>query len=332
MQNLSVMPSPMLASNHAIDRFSKNKDKWNGQPDCKKPRWSEISLKLGLENGQKPYEPSANSEIFAALDSMVINIPDYGKAGKAKGLVYDTAMSKLNIEVNGNQGLLDLRVVAEVVAAAYYNRDIGVDQKGELRGYEFSIGVGSAATWNDRGGIDKDSEQGPDTREDFYGTINIIGATAFTDLHYKGAKIRAEFGFFGDFAMVKSYSLQQFIDAEGLEGQPTVISKRGYYWGTGTTTLAGISMEKGKFKVGHDMQSSNAKIIHGRGRNQDQVTRQDDYRDQLKIDRFYIKYKLTKNLQIELSREYLHRSGSINNTYSKTGTEKRTRATLNYQF
>lgn len=329
-KTLGYSLSPMLASNHAIDRFSNDKDKWKGQPDCKKPRWSDISLKLGLEQGQKPYEHKANNDFFVALDSTVINIPEYGKAGKAQGLVYDTAMSKLNIEVNGNDGLLDLRVVAEVVAAAYYNRNIGVDNKGELKGYEFSLGLGSAATWNDRG--HRDSEYRPDTKEDFFGTINIIGATAFADIHYKGAKIRAEFGFYGDFTMVKSYALEQLRDAEGLEGQPTVIGKRGYYWGTGTTTLAGISVEKGKFKVGYDMQSSNAKIIHGKGRNQELVTREDDYRDELKIDRFFIRYSLTKNLSLELAREYVHRSGSINNTYAKSGTEKRTRATLNYQF
>lgn len=323
--------SPMLAGNHAMDRLSGNKDKTRAQPDCKKPRFSDISLKIGLERGQKAYEPSSNQEYFAALESTVINIPGYGKEGKAQGLVYDTAMSKFLLELNGNQGLTDLRIVAEVVAAAYYDRKITRDEKGQLRGYEMAVGIGSASTWNDRGGLDKDSE-GPDTKEDFYGTINILGATAFADVYYKGTKIRAEFGFYGDFTMVKSYALDGKIAAEGLEGQPTVIQKRGYYWGAGSTALAGISAEHGRWKVGYEGQRSQATIIHGRGRFQDQVTQKDNFHDELAIDKFYVKFKLTKSLTFELAQEFITRKGQINKNYAKSGTEKRTRATLNYQF
>lgn len=236
-KTLGYTINPGMATNHGIDKLEK-KDKFASQPDCKKPRWSDISVYLGLDKGQKAYDPKQSNSYVAGMDATVVNIADYGKTGSDSKLVYDTAMIKALVELNGNQGTTDLRVIAQVVAAAYHQKNLGKDEKGQLRGYDLILGLGSATTWNDRG-----TSEGT-KNEDFFGTINVLGATAHANIHYNGFNIKADFGFYGDFAMVKSYSLSKYEAGNpgGLAGHATTITDKGFYWGMGTSTLAAISV------------------------------------------------------------------------------------------
>ncbi|MGZ3807037.1 MAG: DUF3943 domain-containing protein [Bacteriovorax sp.] len=326
-KTLAYTINPGLATNHAIDSV-KNKNKYASQPDCKRPRWSEISTYIGLDRGQKPYQDSPKNNLLLGMDATVVNIENYGKAGTESKLVYDTAMAKVLLETNGNEGLIDLKVVAQVMSAAYHQKNLKYDDAGDLRGYDVLLGLGSGSTWNDRG-TNKKSNQ-----EDFYGTVNILGATAHADLFYKGYNIRADIGFYGDFAMVKSYALSEYKDSRGgtLDGEATVVRRRGYYWGYGTTTLAAISVKKGRFEVGYKGQFSSASAIHGRDRLPNTVELDTDFRDELQSNRFYISYNITNNLKLELSEEFNYRSGSVNGAQEEEGTEERTMGTLHYQF
>lgn len=319
--------NPGMATNHAMDAAFK-KDRFAAQPDCKKPRWSDISVYIGLDKGQKAYEHKANSNYIAGMDATVVNIENYGKTGTDSKLVYDTAMAKMLVELNGNEGVTDLRVIAQIVTAAYHQKNLNKDERGQLRGYDLVLGLGSASTWNDRGTAEGSKN------EDFYGTINVLGATAHANIHYKGFNIKADFGFYGDFAMVKSYSLNKYADetAGGLAGHATTITKRGYYWGVGTSTLAAISIQNGKWEVGYSGQFSSAKSIKGNHRREEDITNHDRFRDTISTNKIFISYQLTKNLKIKLSREYNFRSGSVEGGSKTEGTEVRTMGTLVYQF
>lgn len=321
--------NPSLAMNHGIDAVSK-KDKNAATPDCKKPRWSDISVYVGLEKGQKAYEPNLNNDYVVGMNAEVVTLSGYNREGSEKKLVFDTAMVKMNVENNGNQGAQDLRVIAQVVAAAYYQKNRGVDEKGQLRGYDLILGLGSASMWDDRG-------QGRNTgdtpsKEDFYGTISILGATAHANVHYKGFNIRADFAFYGDFAMVKSYALDSFSASRGgdLSDQSGVVRKRGYYWGAGTSTLAAISIEKGRFEVGYEGRYSHATSINERQRLS--ATSNDIYRDSFMTNKIYVTFSITKNLKFQLSQEYNVRTGTVNNEHRTEGIEKRTMGTLIYKF
>lgn len=319
--------NPGLATNHAIDKM-KSGDKFAGQPDCTRPRWSDISVFIGLEKGQKPYRPIEQKNTIFGMDATVVNIGDYQKEGQSSKLVYDTAMTKMLVEVNGNEGLKDLRVIAEVVAAAYHQKNLGRDEKGQLRGYDLIVGVGSGTTWNDRGTAYKTNN------EDFYGTINILGASAHANIHYNGFNIKADFSFYGDFAMVKSYALTNYTENNpaALMGQATTIQDKGYYWGMGTTALAAIAVSKGNFEVGYNGQISNAKSIKGHHRLQEQITSKDQFRDSVSTNKVFINYKLSKNLKIQLAREFNTRKGTVNRDNEFKGTENRTTGTLIYKF
>lgn len=326
-KTLGYTINPGLALNHGIDK-SKNGNKFSGAPDCSKPRWSDISMYIGLEKGQKPYEDKEKPNKIIGFDATVVTIDGFNKEGKSSKLVFDTAMAKALVEVNGKEGIGDLKVIAQVMTAAYNQKDITKDEKGQLRGYDILLGVGSSSTWNDRGTAYWEGN------EDFYGTIGILGAMASANIFYNGFHIKADLAFYGDFAMVKSYSIEQFKAGTpgGLAGQPEVISKRNYYWGLGTSTLAAISIQKGKWEVGYTGQFSNAKSIDGHHRNEENVTRHDQFKDSLNSNRVSISYHLTKNLKFQLSREYTLRQASVNNDFKTAGVETRTMGTLVYKF
>lgn len=320
--------NPGLSTNHAIDKI-KNGDKFASQPDCKKPRWSDISVFIGLDKGQKPYNPGKeNRSAVYGMDATVVNIEDYQKEGKSTKLVTDTAMTKMLVELNGNEGVTDMRVIAQVVAAAYHQKDLGRDAKGQLRGYDIILGVGAGTAWNDRGTGYKTPN------EDFYGTIDVLGASAHANIHYKGFNIKADFAFYGDFTMVKSYSLSKYTAANpnALDGQATTIQDKGYYWGMGTTTLAGISIARGRFEVGTNAQISSTKSINGHHRLEEEITSSDRFADALVSKKIYVRFNLTKNLAVQLARESFERSGSINGSYETKGVETRTSGTLLYKF
>lgn len=318
--------NPNMAINHGLDKAFKG-DKYAAQPDCKKPRWSDISVYVGLDKGQKAYEPSKNNDYVVGMNATVVKMDDYNKEGKGGQLVYDTAMSKMIVELNGNQGLTDLRVIAQVVMAAYHQKNMTKDEKGQLRGYDLILGIGSGSTWHDRGGAELSD------KEDFYGTVNILGATAHANINYNGFNIRADFGLYGDFAMVKSYSLEKLRTSNGgnIDNESSVMKRKGYYWGVGASAIAAISISKGRWEVGYWGQHSSATSVNDR--NRIEATSGNTFSDTMHINRVYISYSLTKNLKLQLSHEYNIRTGAVNGSeLASKGVERRTMGTLVYKF
>jgi hypothetical protein len=316
--------NPNLGINHAMDAHFKG-DKYAAQPDCKKPRWSDISMRLGMEKGQKPYLASENKGFNVGMDAQVINIQDYDKAGQERKIILDTSMTKMIVEANGNQGLVDLNVIAQVVFAAYHQKDLKEEANGNLRGYEFVIGLGSGSTWRDRG-----AEEG-DKNEDFFGTINILGANAHANIHINGFNIRADFAMYGDFSMVKAYALEPYLETHDKGNMSSVMQRKGNYWGYGASTLSAISVEKGKWTVGYSGQFSTAKSINKRNRVEAKVD--DRFHDTILVNRVFVKYALTKNLSLQVDLEQSLRVGSASGVAStKSGTERRVVGSLAYKF
>lgn len=325
-KTLGYTVNPNLGIAHAIDGAWKKGDKYVSQPECKKPRWSDISVYIGLDHGQKAYEGSKNNDFVLGMKAEVVNIDNYDKAGKKQQMVYDTSMSKMLVEANGNQGVVDLKVVAQVVMAAYNQKNITKDASGQLSGYEVLLGVGSGSTWTDRG-TEEDSVD-----EDFFGTVNILGATAHARFHMNGFIVNADFGIYGDFAMVKSYALEPYKASKNgdLTGESSVMRKRSYYWGSGASAISALSISRGKVEVGYEGQFSTAQSIDER--NRIESTSGAKFKDTLSTNKVYIRYNISKNFSIQLSREIDIRTGSVNGHFDTKGTETRTMGTLVYKF
>lgn len=324
-KTLGYTINPNLAINHALEK-RKSGDKYAAQTDCKKPRFSDISVYVGLENGMKSYETGNNSDYNFGMSATVVNIENYNKEGKEKKMIYDTAMTKLTAEVNGNDIVTDMKIVAQVVMAAYHEKNLTTDEKGQLRGYDIILSLGSASTMNDRGAKELDPN------EDFYGTVNILGATAHATGLYKGYKVEADFGLYGDFAMVKSFSLEQYKASKGgsLADEASIIKRKGYYWGTGSSVMASIAASKGRLEVGYETQYSRASSIDKRNRIESKTG--SEFSDTIHLNKMYANFKITKNLKFQIAQEYNVRSGKVNNSFNKSGVEKKISGKLMYQF
>lgn len=325
-KTLGYTVNPNLGIAHAIDGAWKKGDKFASQPDCKKARWSDISVYIGLDRGQKAYEGSKNNDFVLGMKAEVVTIPNYDKAGKDGKMVYDTSVSKIMAEANGNDGVVDLKIVAQVVMAAYHQKNLKKNDSGQLRGYDIILGVGSGSTWTDRG-TEEDS-----VNEDFFGTVNVLGATAHARFHMNGYIVNADFGIYGDFAMVKSYALEPYKQSKNgdLGQESSVIRKRSYYWGSGASAIAAISVSRGKFDIGYEGQFSTASSIDDRNRIESESGAK--FRDTLSTNKVYISYNISKNFKVQISREVDIRTGSVNGNFDTKGTEVRTMGTLIYKF
>jgi hypothetical protein len=324
-KTLGYTINPNMGINHALDKKYKG-DKFSAQKDCKKPRFSDISVYVGLENRQKSYEAGKNSDYNVGMNATVVNIENYNKEGKERKMVYDSAMTKVQAGINGNDILTDMKVVAQVVMAAYHQKNLTLDEKGQLRGYDIILGLGSGSSMNDRGAAENDPN------EDFYGTVNILGATAHATGLYKGYKIEADFGVYGDFAMVKSFSLEEYKANRGgsLADESSIVKRKGYYWGTGSSLMSSISASKGIVEVGYETQYSRASSIDKRNRIESKTGT--EFSDTIHLNKVYANFKITKNLKFQIAQEYNVRTGKVNNGLNKSGVEKRVSGKLIYQF
>lgn len=299
------------------------------QPDCAKSRWSEISIFLGKESGRKLKKTDGSEQSLTfGIEAEVIPIENYGNPGQASRFVFDTSLAKAFLEKSGDGDSGDLKVVAQILAAAYYQKDLERDQWGQLQGYDMLVGVGSATTWHDI------ASKGKASKEDFYGTINVIGASARAQFYFKGTKLRLEIGFYGDFAMVKAWSMSDF-DSESVSqkaGQASDSQTKGYYWGVGTSTLSAITWDLERFKIGYKAQfsdSANTKSMH---RFQQSVAAQADFKDSFILHEVSVTLKISKSVYFTALREVIHRRGSYAGHASLKGKYDRTVGKLVYLF
>jgi hypothetical protein len=311
--------TPALGAGLILDR---KKGKEALPLDCKKEHWSKISAYIGLEKGQKPFDAASYEVKKYGLDSEVINIPNFNKVGHDQGIVVDTALSKILIESNQ---LNDFKMVAKVASAAFYKRQMDLTNKGELQGYDFILALTHGYSHYDVGS--PELQKG----EDFYGAVNVMGATAFVNVNLHGINIRAEFGFSGDFTMVKSYAIDSFVEAGGsLNNEASIIKHKGYAWGLGTSTIANLSISKGRLEVGFKFQDSHSSNIKDRYRfgNETNTNITDDFTEA----EIFARIKLTKNVAFKISHEQINRHGTFGETAEKSGVLKRTSGTLEYLF
>ncbi len=294
--------------------------------DCKKPRWSEISAYLGVESGQRPFDPSNTpSRAVFGFSGNVVTVPEYGKAGDVDKLILDIATSKFLLEGSvKNERIEDLRVIAQVMSLAWEQRRLKANNSGELEGYDFVIGLGHAVTWNNR-----DTEN----KNDYYGTINIAGATATLMLKKAEVTIRAELGIYGDFAIVKSYALDQYkSQGNSFEGMQSIINKQGAYWGYGKTIAQGLAIEYRGVEAGWSFQSSNASASHLYDQGPVGVTGHTQFTDVYRSNQVWVAFRVSEHVKVKLAHEKLTRKGSVGNSASVSSNETRTSGYLIYEF
>lgn len=283
--------------------------------------WSKVDIEMALV-------PNSSNKVDgrATVDAQIINIGSFEKEGKTSRLISDTVFSQIlySIPVNQKTAMEDFRFTVKNVLAAYYEKNIGTDKNGNIKGYSLIIGPSNGVDFYET------NKKSALVTDDWMSIVNVLGTTMRLDMYLSGYKISTTIDLFGDFAMVRSYAINKYKLDNPSAALTSVLKNQNYYYGLGTTSSLAINVSKGKIDFGAKYRDHSYSSINSYYRNDDP---QDlDLKDSKKVAEVYASYQVTKNLKLKLSLEKTYRQGGINNfgVFEKVETKKV--GTLVYNF
>ncbi|GIL16832.1 MAG: hypothetical protein BroJett040_05830 [Oligoflexia bacterium] len=326
---------PASALNGSLDNWMKNKASLVQKGDLDASQWSRMELSLGFTNAKFQDGKESASSTRLGFNGKVVNIPLYNEEGKAKGLVLNSPAVDMEMEIaNGKFGISDWHFLGKTVLAAYYDKNLRKNDRDELSGYEYFIGISSAFEWDQKNSNPGAYESSTRENRDFIANAHVIGSTIQVNGFYRGLKVSFTMDIFADYAMVSSYALEEYENAgNSRDGLLSVLRKRGYYYGSGWTTALQLKAQYKRTEVGTSYQNTALeKSDLVKHRFQDQVTNDADYRDDRSIAKIWISYALTKSTQVKLAYEVIKRSGEMSGGFARLTTEKKVMGYLLYLF
>lgn len=243
------------------------------------------------------------------IRGQVISIPMFEEPGQVQEIITDTVFSELifNKSISGNLDIF--KIFAKTTLAAYYQKQLTQNNKGELNGYNLFIGP-SVEFEVDESYYGKNEK---DHRSDFRGVAHILGSTIDLTGYYRGVKLRVVMDVYGDFAMIKSYAIDSYKDyrSDRSEVISSVLEKHGYYYALGSTQKIYFSLQNDPFEIGASLSSSSFKSIESHDRHEDLKTIDLNPSDKILNQKYWVAYELNKDWRIEIGREYIKRTGKI---------------------
>lgn len=308
-----------------VDKFTRPEDKFAAalnEAGFNRDVWSKFELYAGQASSNK----SPEDGVQIGMNAQVINIPVYDEPGRRRDILMDTAFSQLVIERSmGNIEPNHFLLMARIAMAAYYQKDLGADQKGNLQGYNFWIGPASRVQF-------KHSYTTDSRYQDQQAIVNVLGGIMQLTYYQAGFKITANFEVYGDFAMIKSYNLDQYQAEHGDSLLPRVVRANDYYYGMGFTTNGHLIVEYGKWSLEAGSSFFQQSAIKDRHRFGEEGQNMPDMKDTELVLDASVGYKLSKNIAIKFKIERSRRAGYIEGSASKNSTEIRKYIYLNYFF
>lgn len=268
----------------------------------------------------------SSSAIWAGFEGKLISVKGWNEEGQSTGRQSDTAATDFILEgvMNNSTPGQDFHILSKIAYAAWSKKSLAKDHVGQLSGYQFFVGPSSS--------VETRQSSTNEKTDDFFGTINIIGTTARLELLSKGHKVTAQLEFFGDFAMVHNLSLQPYMAANGKEGLASVIQNNSYYYAVGTTSRGQIIYEKGPVTLGVSFSAHAWDSVNGRYRHQETITKDIRLSDEQQEAEGFVKYNLSKNLQLKFSAAIIKRKSNIEGQYQRETTERKVGTRLSYLF
>lgn len=256
------------------------------------------------------------------LEGEVMALPDGEKVSAFLPQGFYTKL-KVNAELGDGLSLDEYQLLTKIAFMGYTKRNRKKNPDGSYTGYEFIVSAASEFDWQDRNG----------DGGDFLVHARVLGTSVMLNTVYKGTEIQLNYDFYGDFAMLRSYALNSYLEEDGnnLAGFPGVVQKEQYYFGLGTTHRGGISMARGRFSLGADYEMNNIKATNSKDRYQEMVTKAFKARDKHSILELWLKMNITERLSAKVAYEKVKRSGTLY-AYKVANTENRVRGTLTYKF
>ena len=286
--------------------------------------WHQFKLSAGYGHQSTSDQPGKHPAYGVGLDTEIINHPTFDKEGTSTDLFKDTMESKLRAKMTFSDGAMrDLDIMTKAVLAGYYKQNTKLDEKNRLNGYTFFVGPSV--------GVDLRQQNIGSQAKDMVATVNVLGSTVDVTAYNKGVRSRLTLDVYGDFAMVHSYAIDDYVKDNGREGLPSVLKLNDYYYATGVTAKAEASVSYKDLELSAEFKKQYLNGINGSDRYQEQVTKPIAKNDELTSGKLGLAYRLTDHIRVKTSAELLDRKSNLDK-YSKGVKTKRYLGELEFLF
>lgn len=267
--------------------------------------WHQFSASIGYGLAETGARNTSSSGLALELDLRLFSQKTYNKEGKIKEFMKDTAYVQFKTEGKfGEDAMSEIDALMKLALAGYYSQNTERDEKERLNGYSFFVGPTMAASYSG-------TKKFGNVTDDWMGVINVLGSTMDLVVFVKDVRIQMTVDIYGDFAMVRSYAIDDYFKKHGKTGVKAILADQGYYYGMGTTSSGSFSVSYKGFEVGTSAQYQTYRVIDGFDRREEELddhTRTKDNRLNLKTWISHPLYK--KNVKMVYSYEHITREGS----------------------
>jgi hypothetical protein len=284
-----------------------------------KSGWHEFKLYGG--SGRLSGDTSKTSGMIQiGFQTEVINVPSYGREGEISKVLTDGNFTKLLVEATMSQGSVeDFKFFAQAALAGYYRQSIQKGAAGDLQGYSFFIGTGTALEYSLH-----DYAQGtPNAHSDKLTVVSVVGSNMELNLYLKGVHVRATLDMYADFAMLSSFAIDHY---DRIGGDQSVLTNpmrnEQYYHAFGATITPRVLVEYKSFEIGAEAQAETFIAARFRDRNQDTLTNQIGNGDERARVKAWIAYNLPGDwakLMVSVQKRYrMGYIGTVEDAMSET--------------
>jgi hypothetical protein len=306
------------------------------------PRWHDFSLSSGVRTLSSAGQATQTGAYFA-LDTPIMELPEYGAAGETSETVKDTYFSRISVDYTRRGGQADeVNITADARSWAYVRQDIDAG----LEGYCLSIGFGSGFQYFKKRPLDHydiyqiSVDQSVEALDlvrprgftDKLALIHLAGPVLDWTLFRRGWKFRSVTSATFDFGMINAFALNEYSTLHDIAGMKTTVVYYGYYYGFGGTFTESADLEWGSFRARGLVSFAAWGSADFLDRWQDRVTNNahlDDHRTRWLLG---AGWKVpAAPLELFLNVEDIYRGGKIQEVVVN-GLEKRLFAGLSFHF
>jgi len=140
--------------------------------------------------------------------------------------------------------------------------------------------------------------------------------------YHNGFRMHCTLDIYGDFAMMRSYSFEDYRSRYDASRAQSILQNNGYYYGYGTTKSLGVVVNKSKMEAGVKASVSDESMINSRSRVMDKNPEAADANDTVTTVRTWVAYQLSKALKVEVGVERTrHQSDYRSQTAAKNSAQ-----------
>ena len=144
--------------------------------------------------------------------------------------------------------------------------------------------------------------------------------------------VRCAVELYGDFAMVRSYAIEDFHSSRTLPVGNGLLDVSTYYFGLGYTGSARLSADRDPFEVGAGYRYGSYWSINSLPDDPEQPNLDLDVRDSRAIVEAWLSYRVSERVTLRAAVERTVRDGSVEEFSPPAAAEVRTFATLSYRL